>query len=282
MPESGIVTVWVRVKNANGCIDSTSHTIAAEGTPPTLTLLTGNNIQSVTEGTAIGTILYTTTDATGAAATGLPAGVSGAWSNNTFTISGTPTAVGTFPYTVTTTNADGCPNATATGTITATLILPAGAGTFTWTCGSQMWSGALRKDVSGCAQTSTLSNNYFPPAQYKDNGATYGYYYNWTCVNDYATTLCPSPWRVPTQTDFHTFVDCINDSHLYNTLITAWGLPGYASGSSMNVVGVSAHYWSAVPHESSGAYYLLYGSGNLGVSSILGRNGLQVRCVRDN
>ncbi|MFM7728800.1 MAG: hypothetical protein ACKO7B_19025, partial [Flavobacteriales bacterium] len=62
-----------------------------------------------------------------------PTGVSGSWSGNVFTISGTPTASGTFSYTVTMTG--GCTGGTntATGTITVTpnntISLTSAAGT---------------------------------------------------------------------------------------------------------------------------------------------------------
>jgi hypothetical protein len=66
--------------------------------------------------TAITNITYSTTSATGASFTGLPAGVTGNWSANVVTISGTPTAAGTFNYTVTLTG--GCGSVSATGSIT--------------------------------------------------------------------------------------------------------------------------------------------------------------------
>jgi hypothetical protein len=61
-------------------------------------------------------ITYSTSGATGATVSGLPAGVSGSWANNTVTISGTPTATatGTFNYTVTMTG--GCTGGTNTAT----------------------------------------------------------------------------------------------------------------------------------------------------------------------
>ncbi|GAP45248.1 protein containing HYR domain [Lentimicrobium saccharophilum] len=62
-------------------------------------------------------ITHTTTGATGiGAATGLPAGVFAAWAANTITISGTPTASGTFNYSIPLTGGCG-PTIYATGTI---------------------------------------------------------------------------------------------------------------------------------------------------------------------
>ena len=73
---------------------------------------------------SITNITIATTGATGisddgvAAANGLPGGVSASWSGDVTTISGTPTATGTFNYTIPLTG--GCGTVTATGTITIT------------------------------------------------------------------------------------------------------------------------------------------------------------------
>ena len=76
--------------------------------------------------TALTAITHTTTGATGiGAATGLPAGVSASWLSNTITISGTPTASGTFNYSIPLTG--GCGAVNATGTITVTPANTAGA-----------------------------------------------------------------------------------------------------------------------------------------------------------
>jgi hypothetical protein len=81
-----------------------------------ITSAVGSNNQTVCINNPIGNITYQTSGtSTGASASGLPAGVTGVFDGiNTFTISGTPTASGTFNYTVTT--AGPCPQ-TATGTI---------------------------------------------------------------------------------------------------------------------------------------------------------------------
>jgi gliding motility-associated-like protein len=97
-------------------------TVNATGTitvTPNNTVTPASSSPTVCINTAITNITHTTTGATGiGAATGLPAGVSANWSGNTITISGTPTASGTFNYSIPLTG--GCGTVNATGTITVT------------------------------------------------------------------------------------------------------------------------------------------------------------------
>jgi hypothetical protein len=72
--------------------------------------------------TALTAITHTTTGATGiGAATGLPAGVTATWADNTITISGTPTESGIFNYSIQLTG--GCGSIFATGSITVLQAL---------------------------------------------------------------------------------------------------------------------------------------------------------------
>ncbi len=78
-------------------------TITANGTitvipDNTIILTSANNTQTVCINTPITNITYTTTGAAGATFGGLPAGVIGNYAADNISISGTPSASGTFNY----------------------------------------------------------------------------------------------------------------------------------------------------------------------------------------
>ena len=76
----------------------------------------GTNLQELCVNATIAQIVYAIGGGgTGATVSGLPAGVTGSFSGGNFTILGTPTASGTFNYTVTTTGT--CAQVTANGTL---------------------------------------------------------------------------------------------------------------------------------------------------------------------
>ncbi len=100
--------------NATGSITvNPNNTVSAPSSMPTLCI-----------STSLTSITHTTTGATGiandgvAGANSLPAGVAATWAANTITISGTPTAAGTFNYSILLTG--GCVPVSALGTITVT------------------------------------------------------------------------------------------------------------------------------------------------------------------
>ncbi|MDR0581557.1 MAG: fibrobacter succinogenes major paralogous domain-containing protein [Prevotellaceae bacterium] len=150
----------------------------------------------------------------------------------------------------------------------------------TWSCDSQIWSGALRNPAS-CPQQSSLSADEQPPAQYYDRGSSYGYYYNWTCVYENATTLCPSPWRVPTDNDLSTLVSCAEKNHsLDGSLwLGAWGPTGYVATSEF-VESPTGHVWSQTAEPPPYAVCLLYDTNGVGIVADYRAVGFPVRCVR--
>nr|MBM3931734.1 T9SS type A sorting domain-containing protein [Sphingomonadales bacterium] len=124
---AGTATITYTVTGTGGCADATATRTVTVNSNNTITLssASGTNAQTVTVNTAITNITYSTTGATGATISGLPAGVTGSWASNVVTISGTPTATGTFNYTVTMTGGCTGGNNTATGSIT---VNPGGGG----------------------------------------------------------------------------------------------------------------------------------------------------------
>jgi hypothetical protein len=109
------VTGGCTALNATGTIIvNPINTVTTASSNPTLCLTTALSPS----------ITFTTIGATGiGAATGLPAGVSASWFGNTITVSGTPTASGTFPYTIPLTGGCGAVNATGTITVVALPVI---------------------------------------------------------------------------------------------------------------------------------------------------------------
>jgi hypothetical protein len=151
---------------------------------------------------------------------------------------------------------------------------PHAASTQTWTFGDQVWSDAIR--IPECNKASFSNSEYTPECRSYTSGSETWYYYNWAYVDANKHTLCPSPWRVPSENDYQILV--LNTT--LNTLINAWALSGYASGSSADNVGESAYYWSSTEDGTTFAYDLYCDSGYLYVSNTGKDNGFRVRCVR--
>jgi hypothetical protein len=117
--------------------------------------------------TVMTSITHTTTGAKGiSAATGLPAGVTAAWATNTITISGTPTASGTFNYSIPLSG--GCGSViNATGTIIVNPSPSASvSGKFNITCHAAN-DGKIEVTASGGTGPYTFSvetpENFLPP-----------------------------------------------------------------------------------------------------------------------
>jgi len=128
---AGPTTYTVTLTGGCGVITTTGTINVNPDNTIALTSAAGTNAQTICIGSAIADITYSTTGATGATFTGLPAGLTGTWLADVVTISGTPAAAGTSNYTVTLTG--GCGVITATGTVTVdatnTLAMTSAAGT---------------------------------------------------------------------------------------------------------------------------------------------------------
>ncbi|MFN8241262.1 MAG: SprB repeat-containing protein [Bacteroidales bacterium] len=115
---AGTYNYTVNLTGGCGTASATGSIIVSPDNTITLTSVAGSNTQTVCINSAISNITYSTTGATGAIVSGLPAGVTGTWAANVVTISGAPTGAGSFSYLVTLTG--GCGIVTESGTITVT------------------------------------------------------------------------------------------------------------------------------------------------------------------
>jgi uncharacterized protein (TIGR02145 family) len=165
---------------------------------------------------------------------------------------------------------------------------PNAASTQTWVFGDQTWSDAIH--IPNCNKSSFVDSYTDPQCRsYTENSTTW-YYYNWPYVNVNAVALCPSPWRVPLQSDFGTLVSTLggNTQSARDALIAAWGFTGYALGNSVYKESDGTTYWSATGYDGDEAYtlsyvgYYAYGLYINPQSIDLMYYGFPVRCVKDN
>ena len=298
VPVAGTFTVWAKAITAYGCVDSV-NTTATQVLSPTITHASGSTAQTITAGSAIEEIKYNTANATSATATGLPDGLSGTWNANVYTISGTPTC-GTFNYTVTTTNDNSCADAFVTGSITvlgngatysnctAPTLCLMGVGfasTDTYTRNNIMLSAPVT--VTTCQKTSYSGGSSGAyQASCRTNPGYDGDYFSWCMVVQYASQLCPSPWRVPTRDDYCQYAGLSAGCRSYTSVgragVHGWMTGGYASGSSPINQGGAGYYWSANEYSETDGYriytqtaYAYYGYNEEK------RYGYTLRCVQD-
>ena len=249
-----------------GCIITNSAgTPSSSPTLPVNTVLTDITI-ATTGATGIGT------------ATGLPAGVTAIWSANVITISGTPTNIGTFNYTIPLTG--GCGTASATGTITVsacpTTTITYNSDTYTTVgIGTQCWMAEnlrtrkyndgteIRFDNSGGSGGTTGQTwagaglNYGAYTIYAHdstattgNLAIYGYLYNWYAAAGIITdgglttkSICPPDWHLPTYHECSTLRDFLGGSNvaggkMKSTGTTYWNIPNSAATNESGFSGL--------------------------------------------
>ncbi len=207
---------------------------------------------SLVENTALTPIMISTTGATGIGApTGLPTGVTASWANNVITISGTPTATGSFTYTIPLTG--GCGSVNATGTITVTAPFMCGTGTVSDIDGNSYNTVVIGTSTVQCWITENLKTSRYRNGDLipivTDDGAwgnlttgkrcwfendsikyenPYGNLYNWYAVAD-SRGLCPTGWHVPSDAEWTTLTNFLG------------GLVG--AGSKLKSIGTT--YWKS-------------------------------------
>jgi hypothetical protein len=163
---SGTFNYTIPLSGGCGSVDATGTIIVT----PDNTAGSASSSPTLCVNFPLTNITHTTTGATGiGTATGLPSGVTASWSSNTITISGTPTASGTFSYTIPLSG--GCGTVNATGTITVT---------------ENNTSGTIAGDESGCSgfDPATITSSSTP------TGGTGSVTYLW----EYSTSSSSGPW----------------------------------------------------------------------------------------
>jgi len=224
-----------------------------------LTSAAGTNAQTVCISTAITDIKYNTTGATGATFSGLPAGVTGSWSGNVVTISGTPTASQASPYNYTVTLTGGCGTITATGSIT---VNPTSVG------------GTVSGSISGCTASSgttfTLTGNVGSVVQWEsstDNFNTAG-----TPIGNTATSLTVSNVNVTTY--YRALVKSGSCSSVYSSIGSITTGKVTAALSTLIVCNGFTANWNKVTGASK--YLLDVSTSNTFSSFVTGFNGKDV------
>ncbi len=130
------------------------NTVGAASSSPTLCI-----------NTALTNITHTTTGGTGiGTATGLPAGVSPAFASNTITISGTPTASGTFTYSIPLTGGAGFVNATGTITVSPASVGGTIAGSATVCTGTNSTTLTLSGHTGAITRWESSTSSTFASA----------------------------------------------------------------------------------------------------------------------
>jgi hypothetical protein len=147
---------------------------------------------------------------------------------------------------------------------------PYAASTKTWKFGGLTWSDVIhdpacnKQDFDGGTKDNPLSD-----------GRSYNsyYYYSWHYMIEHAATLCPSPWRVPSEDD----VDILMEDVSLEQIALAWGVGGFALGSNVYDAYSFQYLWS---NSMEGLYFGFgFGDYSYNQNNQDALPGFQVRCV---
>jgi hypothetical protein len=261
-----------------GCVSvARTAVVATVNTVPAITLSGGAASQAVYQGVAITTIVYSASNSTITRTSGsFPTGMSGTPSGASFTIRGTPSATGTYNYTLTAVHSSsGCTSTTA-GAIRVNPAPPTYAvSAQTWSIGGLTWSDRIVATPSNCTKPTTLTGSG-SPAEYMVFSNRY--YYTWRCAVNNANLFCPTAygWRLPTSSDWQTLIPNTTASWL----TANWGLGGavntnYVSGGDAGVL-----YWASTASTTDRAYRIQWKPDSIDFKTTGAQVAFQVRCVK--
>jgi hypothetical protein len=240
--------------SAAGCESSTVSVSVTIKPVPDINHSGGAGSQNVNMNTAIAPMTYTATNSAVMSMTGgsFPAGITGTPSGSSFTISGTPTAAGTFWYSLTATAANGCTR-TAAGAFTVNIVCPTNVPTTL--CPQCGWDGAAWVDC--CVTTTSYPfTSYRYVITWNGNGTTFypGASGSGSDKNGRANTAA-----IPSSTSVENAVQACKD------LGAGWYLPAYEE-----LVNMSGGYYTTPLNGRGGARLLVSDMGTF-LSSTEGR-----------
>lgn len=219
---------------------------------------------TVCKDVAITDITHTTSGVTGiTSSTGLPAGVSASYSSNTLTISGTPSASGTFNYTI---DLDGCGD-DATGTITVNALPTISGsngnsrcGTGTMTIDATASSGSIEwfaATSGGSSLGSSSSGASWTTPSISSTTIYYAEADNGTCVSASRTAVTATINANPTITGSTDGSRCNNGTVDIQATTSAGNVDWYAASSGGSSLGTSSSgvNWTTPSITATTTYY---------------------------
>jgi hypothetical protein len=276
---AGKFNYMVRTVDATGaqCEIAVSNVLAIMINPVSAIYRNGGNAsQTVHQNTAITAMAYTASNAATIAMTGdFPTGINGVASGSSYTISGTPTVIGTFRYSLTPA-VGSCSSTSAEGILTVIdPTQPIAASTQTWTFGAQTWSDRIVATPADCIQIDALSMTDFFAAEYR---VYYDrVYYKSYCMTAAQAALCPNPWRVPSRDDMLSLKATVTAVDL----MLSWGFGGYINPAGEHAVYSGGWWMSTMPANQPWVYYIRYDNGGgYNVAGTTSLNAVQLRCVK--
>ncbi|MDR1405757.1 MAG: fibrobacter succinogenes major paralogous domain-containing protein [Prevotellaceae bacterium] len=177
------------------------------------------------------------------------------------------------------------------GVAAAQTVPPHAVSAKTWSIEghgvAQTWSDHI--NMPACDKAEFNSGTRHEPQPDCRNNPGYYFLYNWYYVNDYASSLCPAPWRVPGRDDFISLnralggtTDGSSNETMAARYAADWGAAygGLASSDGFSYLGIYGYYWSISEGFAGNSYYLYLSSSNVySYSHFYKSFGLALRCV---